>query len=150
MRDNSYINVPRQASFGRKSSTLGVNKTSESPPILRKAFNNNSLAELSFRRRAASIRSESNATQQKSCSASLSEFDGYDFGDRNKNYRSTFHNGQKLGYKRETQSTTNSQLSLASTNPFESDYDIHGKVNKFPRKKRRAPLPPVSKKKSLR
>nr|XP_016944955.1 uncharacterized protein LOC108020999 [Drosophila suzukii] len=122
----------------KKSSTLGINKTSESPPTLRRDLNDNSylnsrvfrgdrhtsLQDIGARRESDSI---SNAT----------------FFNRNDRYRSTT---QFSGYSSPNQQNLRlSQSSLASSNPFESQPDScpsSPMSSRRYRKKRRAPPPP--------
>lgn len=152
-------------SLRRKSSTQSINKTSESPPTLRKAFNSKSEDELKYVRhfRGSDIptRSNNSFNRAETQSCSLQNINEFNFLDRNSRNRKTFQNCETtnksqsyLGSnspdlrQRGYQSTTNSQLSLISTNPFEDDLEIHltkkANTDKLPRKKRRAPQPPVS------
>lgn len=132
---------------------------------MRKAFNNNSEEELKyvdhFRGSAILARSNNSCYRAETHSCSLQNMNELNFLDRNNRNRRTFQYGETFNKSqsyiqsttpdsrhRGCQSATNSQLSLVSTNPFEDDLEIHltKKVNtdKFPRKKRRAPQPPVS------
>ncbi|XP_052852676.1 uncharacterized protein LOC128262446 isoform X2 [Drosophila gunungcola] len=116
----------------KKSSTLGINKTSESPPMLRRDLNDKvfrgdrhtSLQNIDARRESDTI---SNGM----------------FFNRNDRYRSTT---QFSGYPSPNhQNMRLSQSSLASSNPFESQPDSCPNsplsARRY-RKKRRAPPPP--------
>ncbi|XP_004521563.1 mucin-4 isoform X2 [Ceratitis capitata] len=168
----------------KKSSTLGINKTSESPPPLRRdlqpynTLNGNDLSLPDYRTRystPAGINDnfQRNAAYRSSLQNVASEKDNgvshLDFN-RNNQYRSTI---QVMGTKSNNYNNNNtrttpvpqprrsSQISMASTNPFETDDDddennedislagdrlmITSTPNKqrIHRKKRRAPAPPT-------
>ncbi|XP_043950133.1 uncharacterized protein LOC108033970 isoform X2 [Drosophila biarmipes] len=119
----------------KKSSTLGINKTSESPPTLRRDLNDKifrgdrhtSLQNIDTRRESDTI---SNGT----------------FFNRNDRYRSTT---QFSGYSSPLQQNRRlSQSSLASSNPFESQPEScpsSPMSSRRYRKKKRAPPPPPPK-----
>lgn len=90
-------------------------------------------------------------------SCSLQDMNELNFLDRNSHIRKTIQYSETIKYLGSTspdlrhrgyESATNSELSLVSTNPFEDDLEIHStkkaNTDKIPRKKRRAPQPPVS------
>ncbi|XP_067621533.1 uncharacterized protein [Eurosta solidaginis] len=165
----------------KKSSTLGINKTSESPPPLRRdqyyTENGTNLSFPDYRTRYSTpVSSESfqrNAVYRSSLQSVASAKDNasksLDFN-RNNQYRSTI---QVMGTKSNNnnnfnslkapvqQSRRSSQISMASTNPFDTDDDYEENnedvslagdrqlITSTPikkqmhRKKRRAPPPPV-------
>ncbi|XP_068151425.1 uncharacterized protein [Drosophila tropicalis] len=149
-------------SLKKKSSTLGINKTSESPPVLRRQLNepcdyNNFLNTRDRYSEAGTspMRNELNLSYRRPYRSSLQNIDaksengsmGNAFN-RNDMYRATT---QSVGYLtpnfRRNHQTRLSQSSLSSTNPFESDVEtnvdsISTTSRKSYRKKRRAPLPP--------
>ncbi|EDV58507.1 uncharacterized protein LOC6542596 [Drosophila erecta] len=123
----------------KKSSTLGINKTSESPPTLRRDLNDNSyLNSRVFRGdRHTSLQDIDRRRESDSLSSNGMFFN------RNDMYRSTT---QFSGYRSpNNQSTRLSQSSLASSNPFESQPEScpsSPMSSRRYRKKRRAPPPP--------
>ncbi|XP_050319175.1 probable serine/threonine-protein kinase nek3 isoform X2 [Bactrocera neohumeralis] len=168
----------------KKSSTLGINKTSESPPPLRRdlqpynTLNGNDLSlpdyrtrystpagvNESFQRNAAYRSSLQNVASAKDNGDSHLDFN------RNNQYRSTIQvmgtksNNHNNSYLRTTpvpQPRRSSQISMASTNPFETDDDDEENnedvslagdremitstpiKQRIHRKKRRAPAPPT-------
>ncbi|XP_039950352.1 probable serine/threonine-protein kinase nek3 isoform X2 [Bactrocera tryoni] len=168
----------------KKSSTLGINKTSESPPPLRRdlqpynTLNGNDLSlpdyrtrystpagvNESFQRNAAYRSSLQNVASAKDNGDSHLDFN------RNNQYRSTIQvmgtksNNHNNSYSRTTpvpQPRRSSQISMASTNPFETDDDDEENnedvslagdremitstpiKQRIHRKKRRAPAPPT-------
>uniref|UniRef100_A0A1I8PM49 Uncharacterized protein n=1 Tax=Stomoxys calcitrans TaxID=35570 RepID=A0A1I8PM49_STOCA len=153
----------------KKSSTLGINKTSESPPPLRREYViDNGWNSFDHRLRASNTSSINGDSFQRNAGyrSSLQTLPSNDrIGlNRNDDYRSTiqvprayprFHHQQKP----QVQPRRSSQSSMASTNPFESDMDddnddtntmrsmIGGSSSTLskstPRKKRRAPAPPT-------
>ncbi|EDW76060.2 uncharacterized protein Dwil_GK15264 [Drosophila willistoni] len=149
-------------SLKKKSSTLGINKTSESPPVLRRQLNepcdyNNFLNTRDRYSEAGTspMRNELNLSYRRPYRSSLQNIDaksengslGNAFN-RNDMYRATT---QSVGYLtpnfRRNHHTRSSQSSLSSTNPFESDVEtnvdsISTTSRKSYRKKKRAPLPP--------
>ncbi|XP_073824495.1 uncharacterized protein isoform X2 [Musca autumnalis] len=158
-------------SLKKKSSTLGINKTSESPPPLRKEFHvDNGWNSFDHRLRGSTTSSingdsfQRNATYRSSLQTLPSTNERFGFN-RNDDYRSTiqvpranprYHPQQQ---KPQVQPRRSSQSSTVSTNPFESDIDddnedgntmisVNGgstsTISKAtPRKKRRAPAPPT-------
>ncbi|XP_018783451.1 PREDICTED: mucin-5AC isoform X2 [Bactrocera latifrons] len=168
----------------KKSSTLGINKTSESPPPLRRdlqpynTLNGNDLSlpdyrtrystpagiNESFQRNAAYRSSLQNVASAKDNGSSHLDFN------RNNQYRSTIQvmgtksNNHNNSYSRTIpvpQPRRSSQISMASTNPFETDDDDEENnedvslagdremitstpiKQRIHRKKRRAPAPPT-------
>ncbi|EDX04503.1 GD22273 [Drosophila simulans] len=123
----------------KKSSTLGINKTSESPPTLRRDLNDNSyLNSRVFRGdRHTSLQDIDRRRESDSLSSNGTFFN------RNDRYRSTT---QFSGYpSTNNQSIRLSQSSLASSNPFESQPEScpsSPMSSRRYRKKRRAPPPP--------
>ncbi|XP_011292488.1 probable serine/threonine-protein kinase kinX isoform X2 [Musca domestica] len=163
-------------SLKKKSSTLGINKTSESPPPLRREINvDNGWNSFDHRLRGSATSSingdsfQRNATYRSSLQNLPSTNDRFGFN-RNDDYRSTiqvpranprYNPQQQKPYVKPRRS---SQSSMVSTNPFESDVDDDNEdVNALqsvnggststlskatPRKKRRAPAPPTPSEKS--
>ncbi|KAH8287848.1 hypothetical protein KR018_002285 [Drosophila ironensis] len=123
----------------KKSSTLGINKTSESPPTLRRDLNDSSYLNSRI------FRGDRHTSLQDIDTRRESDLSGMYFN-RNDRYRSTT---QFSGYSSPTQHTIrSSQSSLTSTNPFESELDSCPNSPRSPRKyrkKRRAPPPPPRK-----
>ncbi|KAH8329487.1 hypothetical protein KR074_011726 [Drosophila pseudoananassae] len=123
----------------KKSSTLGINKTSESPPTLRRDLNDTSYLNSRI------FRGDRHTSLQNIDTRRESESSGMYFN-RNDRYRSTT---QFSGYSSPmSQNIRSSQSSLTSTNPFESEPDSCPNSPKSPRKyrkKRRAPPPPPPK-----
>ncbi|XP_043641249.1 proteoglycan 4 [Drosophila teissieri] len=123
----------------KKSSTLGINKTSESPPTLRRDLNDNSyLNSRVFRGdRHTSLQDIDRRRESDSLSSNGMFFN------RNDRYRSTT---QFSGYPSpNNHSIRLSQSSLASSNPFESQPEScpsSPMSSRRYRKKRRAPPPP--------
>ncbi|KAH8257664.1 hypothetical protein KR038_001126 [Drosophila bunnanda] len=121
----------------KKSSTLGINKTSESPPTLRRDLNDNSYMNSRI------FRGDRHTSLQNIDTRRESDSNGM-FFHRNVGYRSTT---QFSGYSMpHNQNIRSSQTSL-STNPFESDAGSSCpsspmSTRKQYRKKRRAPPPP--------
>ncbi|XP_070070828.1 uncharacterized protein [Drosophila takahashii] len=118
----------------KKSSTLGINKTSESPPTLRRDLNDKV------------FRGDRHTSLQSLPMDSRRESDSISNGayfNRNDRYRSTT---QFSGYSSPNQQNIRlSQTSLASSNPFESQPDScpsSPMSSRRYRKKRRAPPPP--------
>ncbi|XP_075151543.1 uncharacterized protein LOC142225621 isoform X2 [Haematobia irritans] len=153
----------------KKSSTLGINKTSESPPPLRREYViDNGWNSFDHRIRGSTTSSINGDSFQRNAGyrsslQNLPSNDRVGFN-RNDDYRSTiqvpranprFHHQQKP----QVQPRRSSHSSMASTNPFESDIDddnedINGMISanggststlskSTPRKKRRAPAPPT-------
>ncbi|XP_017075741.2 rho GTPase-activating protein gacU [Drosophila eugracilis] len=121
----------------KKSSTLGINKTSESPPTLRRDLNDNSYLNSRIFRgdRHTSLQNIDSRRESDSISNGI-------FFNRNDRYRSTT---QFSGYSSPNQNIRSSQTSLASSNPFESQPDScpsSPMSSRRYRKKRRAPPPP--------
>ncbi|XP_039484716.2 hyphal wall protein 2 [Drosophila santomea] len=123
----------------KKSSTLGINKTSESPPTLRRDLNDNSYMNSRVFRgdRHTSLQDIDRRRESDSLSSNGMFFN------RNDRYRSTT---QFSGYpSANNQSIRLSQSSLASSNPFESQPEScpsSPMSSRRYRKKRRAPPPP--------
>ncbi|XP_017042866.2 uncharacterized protein LOC108089222 [Drosophila ficusphila] len=122
----------------KKSSTLGINKTSESPPTLRRDLNDNSYLNSRVFRGDRHTSLQNIDTRRESDTISNGTF-----FNRNDRYRSTT---QFSGYSSPNQQNIRlSQTSLASSNPFESQPDScpSSPVScRRYRKKRRAPPPP--------
>ncbi|KAH8410596.1 hypothetical protein KR009_006170 [Drosophila setifemur] len=120
----------------KKSSTLGINKTSESPPTLRRDFNDNSYLN------SRVFRGDRHTSMQNIDSRRESTLSGMYFN-RNNRSRSTT---QFSGYSSPThQNIRSSQTSLTSTNPFNTEPEScpsSPMSSKRYRKKRRAPPPP--------
>ncbi|XP_016991332.2 uncharacterized protein LOC108053239 isoform X1 [Drosophila rhopaloa] len=122
----------------KKSSTLGINKTSESPPTLRRDLNDNSYLNSRIFRgdRHTSLQNIDARRESDSISNGM-------FFNRNDRYRSTT---QFSGYPAPNQQNLRlSQSSLASSNPFESQPESCPSspmsARRY-RKKRKAPAPP--------
>ncbi|XP_020807197.1 LOW QUALITY PROTEIN: muscle M-line assembly protein unc-89 [Drosophila serrata] len=115
----------------KKSSTLGINKTSESPPTLRRDLNDKI------------FRGDRHTSLQNIDTRRESDSNGM-FFHRNVGYRSTT---QFSGYSVPHNQNIRSSQSSLSTNPFESDAGSSCpsspmSTRKQYRKKRRAPPPP--------
>ncbi|XP_055858323.1 E3 ubiquitin-protein ligase RBBP6 isoform X2 [Episyrphus balteatus] len=158
----------------KKSSSLGINKTSESPPPLRRdVFNNNNNGYNTYDPRMRYTTGATNGTlgtnnafqRNVPYRSSLQDMrntqsdlptNGIGFN-RNDRYRSTIQPATTSGTPTQTltlpTSRRSSQISVASTNPFDDEDDddvVMGGVSasstpaKHPaRKKRRAPPPPI-------
>ncbi|KAH8281598.1 hypothetical protein KR054_001754 [Drosophila jambulina] len=121
----------------KKSSTLGINKTSESPPTLRRDLNDNSYMNSRI------FRGDRHTSLQNIDTRRESDSNGM-FFHRNVGYRSTT---QFSGYSMPHHQNIRSSQSSLSTNPFESDAGSSCpsspmSTRKQYRKKRRAPPPP--------
>ncbi|CRK88801.1 CLUMA_CG002501, isoform A [Clunio marinus] len=147
----------------KKSSTLGVNKTSESPSSPRKFDNHNSFANYDSRlQRQGSIDFQRNTPYR----SSLQTLNDFSFTNRNNRYRSTIQGSAP--YKNNetprslssrahylsssTNMTPGSSMNSVNTNPFEdneNEFTISSSIsdskghNDRKKKKRRAPLPPA-------
>lgn len=153
----------------KRSSMLGINKTSESPPALRRELQgNNSWNTLDHRMRHSTNASPlySDSFQRDNVyRSSLQHIPAGNVNDRigfnrNDNYRSTIQfSGSNRRYAEQNlqiqqRHRRSSQTSMASTNPFETDNedDADGlnvsevtslsSAKRTPRKKRQAPAPP--------
>ncbi|XP_017151034.2 putative uncharacterized protein DDB_G0282133 isoform X1 [Drosophila miranda] len=130
----------------KKSSTLGINKTSESPPILRKNVNNNAwkMRENDLDSSTPNLKGFGEEFHRRSLQHidTTRNSDLNVFFNRNDDYRRTT---QFSGHSSPKQLTRSSQSSLSSNNPFEcevnTDFNIPISNTKY-RKKRRAPQPP--------
>ncbi|XP_017025412.1 uncharacterized protein DDB_G0290587 [Drosophila kikkawai] len=121
----------------KKSSTLGINKTSESPPTLRRDLNDNSYMNSRI------FRGDRHTSLQNIDTRRESDSNGM-FFHRNVGYRSTT---QFSGYSMPHHQNIRSSQTSLSTNPFESDAGSSCpsspmSTRKQYRKKRRAPPPP--------
>ncbi|XP_034099174.1 mucin-5AC isoform X2 [Drosophila albomicans] len=132
----------------KKSSTLGIQKTSESPPVLRRSLEPNSLypGDQAFRRQYTN--SLQNINTPRGLRSSGTNFSPV----HNPHQRSTISEGYLTPLSQRYHPTRSSQTSLVSSNPFESDIESDatdigsvslGGVRKSYRKKRRAPLAPT-------
>lgn len=154
----------------KKTSSLGVNRTSESPPMLRRdndRYGNQTTFDGRMRH-TVDIGLGNNFQRGAQCRSSLqdltpSQNQGEIFLARNNRFRSTIQPGIssvsqqttpvfRSRYKQPSISRGSSQTSINSTNPFEDEYEtisVTGSLGKSSirqsgRKKRRAPPPPVS------
>ncbi|XP_015044387.2 putative uncharacterized protein DDB_G0282133 [Drosophila pseudoobscura] len=130
----------------KKSSTLGINKTSESPPILRKNVNNNAwkMRENDLDSSTPNLKGFGEEFHRRSLQHidTTRNSDLNVFFNRNDDYRRTT---QFSGHSSPKQFTRLSQSSLSSNNPFECEVNTDFNIpisNKKYRKKRRAPQPP--------
>ncbi|XP_034471864.1 uncharacterized protein LOC117779698 isoform X2 [Drosophila innubila] len=133
-------------SLKKKSSTLGIQKTSESPPVLRRHLESNSLHPGDQNRRPY-MNSLQNINTPRGTRSSETNFNII-----RSPQRSTISEGYLTPLSQRFHPRRSSQASLASTNPFESDIDSDatdigsvslGGCRKSYRKKRRAPLAPT-------
>ncbi|KAM8716536.1 hypothetical protein ACLKA7_003417 [Drosophila subpalustris] len=131
-------------SLKKKSSTLGIQKTSESPPVMRRHLDSNSLhpRDQAFVNRRPYMNSLQNIDTPRGTSMNFVRSP----------QRSTISEGYLTPQSQRFHPRRSSQASLASTNPFESDIDSDatdigsvslGGCRKSYRKKRRAPLAPT-------
>ncbi|XP_034129569.1 putative uncharacterized protein DDB_G0282133 isoform X2 [Drosophila guanche] len=121
----------------KKSSTLGINKTSESPPMLRRNVNNNDLDGS-----ARNLKGFCDEFDRRSLQHIDIPRNSDLFFNRNEDYRRTT---QFSGHSLPKKLTRSSQSSLTSLNPFEDEVKTDFNIpirNKRYRKKSRAPQPP--------
>ncbi|XP_034668274.1 putative uncharacterized protein DDB_G0282133 [Drosophila subobscura] len=121
----------------KKSSTLGINKTSESPPMLRRNVNNNDLDGS-----ARNLKGFCDEFDRRSLQHIDIPRNSDLFFNRNEDYRRTT---QFSGNSLPKKLTRSSQSSLTSLNPFEDEVKTDFNIpirNKRYRKKSRAPQPP--------